>query len=73
MGKIKTVELTRAQRAAFEKGYRLGSSHAKKRGGRYKRIRKRPAKEPCPEGYKLKVECLGELERLSRLKLIDLY
>jgi transposase len=28
MGKIKTVELTRAQRAALEKGYRTGSSHA---------------------------------------------
>jgi transposase len=28
MGKIKTVELTRAQRAALEKGYRAGSSHA---------------------------------------------
>jgi transposase len=28
MGKIKTVELTRAQRTALEKGYRTGSSHA---------------------------------------------
>jgi transposase len=28
MGKIKTVELTEAQRAALEKGYRTGSSHA---------------------------------------------
>lgn len=28
MGKIKTVELTGAQRAALEKGYRAGSSHA---------------------------------------------
>src|SRR5215208_3022037 len=28
MGKIKTVELTKAQRAALEKGYRAGSSHA---------------------------------------------
>jgi transposase len=28
MGKIKTVELTGAQRAALEKGYRTGSSHA---------------------------------------------
>jgi transposase len=28
MGKIKTVELSRAQRAALEKGYRTGSSHA---------------------------------------------
>jgi transposase len=28
MGKIKTVELTRAQRGALEKGYRTGSSHA---------------------------------------------
>ena len=28
MGKIKTVELTKAQRAALEKGYRTGSSHA---------------------------------------------
>jgi transposase len=28
MGKIKTVELTGAQRAALEKGYRIGSSHA---------------------------------------------
>jgi transposase len=28
MGKIKTVELTRAQRTALEKGYRAGSSHA---------------------------------------------
>src|ERR671912_1806862 len=28
MGKIKTVELTRAQRAALEKGSRTGSSHA---------------------------------------------
>ena len=28
MGKIKTVELTRDQRAALEKGYRTGSSHA---------------------------------------------
>jgi transposase len=28
MGKIKTVELTRAQRSALEKGYRAGSSHA---------------------------------------------
>jgi transposase len=28
MGKIKTVELSRAQRAALEKGYRAGSSHA---------------------------------------------
>ena len=28
MGKIKTVELTRAQRAALEKGYRTGASHA---------------------------------------------
>src|SRR5919107_2789264 len=28
MGKIKTVELTRAQRSALEKGYRTDSSHA---------------------------------------------
>ena len=28
MGKIKTVELTRAQRSELEKGYRAGSSHA---------------------------------------------
>lgn len=28
MGKIKTVELSKAQRAALEKGYRAGSSHA---------------------------------------------
>jgi transposase len=28
MGKIKTVELTKAQRTALEKGYRTGSSHA---------------------------------------------
>ena len=28
MGKIKTVELSRAQRAALEKGYRGGESHA---------------------------------------------
>ncbi len=28
MGKIKTVELTRAQRHELEKGYRAGSSHA---------------------------------------------
>lgn len=28
MGKIKTVELSRAQRTALEKGYRTGSSHA---------------------------------------------
>jgi transposase len=28
MGKIKTVELTVGQRAALEKGYRTGSSHA---------------------------------------------
>lgn len=28
MGKIKTVELTGAQRAALEQGYRAGSSHA---------------------------------------------
>jgi transposase len=28
MGKIKTVELTKAERAALEKGYRTGSSHA---------------------------------------------
>jgi transposase len=28
MGKIKTVELTRAQRNELEKGYRAGSSHA---------------------------------------------
>jgi transposase len=28
MGKIKTVELTRAQRNELEKGYRVGSSHA---------------------------------------------
>jgi transposase len=28
MGKTKTVELTRAQRTALEKGYRAGSSHA---------------------------------------------
>jgi transposase len=28
MGKIKTVELSRVQRAALEKGYRAGSSHA---------------------------------------------
>jgi transposase len=28
MGKIKTVELTGAQRTALEKGYRTGSSHA---------------------------------------------
>jgi len=28
MGKIKTVELTGAQRAALEKGYRAGDSHA---------------------------------------------
>jgi transposase len=28
MGKIKTVALSRAQRAALEKGYRTGSSHA---------------------------------------------
>jgi hypothetical protein len=39
----------------------------------YQRIRKRPAKEPCPEVYGLKVQCLGELERLSQDKLIDLY
>ncbi|MFL6284906.1 MAG: transposase, partial [Pyrinomonadaceae bacterium] len=28
MGKIKTVELSRVQRAALEKGYHTGSSHA---------------------------------------------
>lgn len=28
MGKIKTVELSKAQRAALEKGYRVGESHA---------------------------------------------
>lgn len=28
MGKIKTVELTKAQRTALEKGYREGASHA---------------------------------------------
>ena len=28
MGKLKTVELTKAQRTALEKGYRAGSSHA---------------------------------------------
>ncbi len=28
MGKIKTVELTKAQRAVLEKGYRTGASHA---------------------------------------------
>jgi transposase len=28
MGKIKTLELTKAQRAALEKGYREGASHA---------------------------------------------
>jgi transposase len=28
MGKIKTVELSRAQRAALEQGYRMGESHA---------------------------------------------
>jgi transposase len=28
MGKIKTVELSKAQRVALEKGYRTGSSHA---------------------------------------------
>ncbi|HKC62643.1 MAG TPA: helix-turn-helix domain-containing protein [Pyrinomonadaceae bacterium] len=28
MGKIKTLELTQAQRSALEKGYRAGSSHA---------------------------------------------
>ncbi len=28
MGKIKTIELTKAQRTALEKGYRTGSSHA---------------------------------------------
>jgi hypothetical protein len=28
MRKIKTVELTRAQRTEIEKGYRAGSSHA---------------------------------------------
>src|SRR5215211_3028747 len=28
MGKIKTVELTKAQRTALEKGYRAGASHA---------------------------------------------
>jgi transposase len=28
MGKIKTIELTRAQRTALEKGHRAGSSHA---------------------------------------------
>jgi hypothetical protein len=28
MGKIKTVALTEAQRAALEKGFRTGSSHA---------------------------------------------
>jgi putative transposase len=28
MGKIKTVELSKGQRAALEKGYRTGSSHA---------------------------------------------
>ena len=28
MGKIKTVELSKVQRAALEKGYRTGSSHA---------------------------------------------
>jgi transposase len=28
MGKIKTVELSKSQRAALEKGYRAGSSHA---------------------------------------------
>jgi transposase len=28
MGKIKTVELSRTQRAALEKGYRAGESHA---------------------------------------------
>ncbi|PYS76853.1 MAG: IS630 family transposase [Acidobacteria bacterium] len=45
----------------------------KKHGARYKRIRRRPAKEPCPEVYALKVKCLGELERLAKLELIDLY
>lgn len=29
--------------------------------------------EPCPQVYKLKVECLAELEDLSRKGLIDLY
>lgn len=28
MGKIKTIELNKAQRAALERGYRAGSSHA---------------------------------------------
>jgi hypothetical protein len=28
MGKIRTVELSKAQRAALGKGYRAGSSHA---------------------------------------------
>ncbi|MCA1624996.1 MAG: IS630 family transposase [Acidobacteria bacterium] len=36
-------------------------------------MRKRPAKEPCAQTYELKVECLEELEKLSRLRLIDLY
>ena len=45
----------------------------KKNTGRYKRVRKRPLKEPCPHLYALKVEALALLERLSDWQLIDLY
>jgi transposase len=44
-----------------------------KNGGVYKRIRKRPRKEPLPEVYELKVEALKILEEMSEQGLIDLY
>lgn len=36
-------------------------------------MRRRPRREPNPDLYQLKVECLRELEALSRAGLIDLY
>lgn len=44
-----------------------------KNGGRYKRIRKRPRREPEPLYYAHKVQCLGELEALNERGLLDLF
>ena len=44
-----------------------------KNGGVYKRVRRRPRREPLPEVYQLKAECLSLLEQMSQRGLIDLY
>ena len=49
------------------------SALCQKNGGRYKRVRRRPRREPLPEVYQLKVEGLSVLEELSEQGWIDLY